>query len=546
MNLPRTISALSMLLLPTAAFAQDGGTGGPPFISEVRIDQSGGDDDEYFELIGAPNSSLDGVFYIVIGDGSGGSGTIEHITDLTGSSLGADGRFVAAEASFTLGIADLTTSLNFENGDNVTHLLVLGSTASVGDDLDTNDDGILDLTPWFGALDGIALIEENNPPSGTEYHYGGYAGVVDTVGPDGAFVPAHAFECSSGWAAGEFGPVGLTDTPGEPNPCAGVAQLNELRVDQGGGDDDEYFELAGPAGWSLDGLTYLVIGDSSGGMSGVIENATDLTGLAIGPSGYFVAAEGTFTLGTADLTTSLNFENGDNVTHFLVEGFSGAVGDDLDLDDDGVLDITPWMAVGSGVALIEELNPPTGTEFHYGTDLGLPILGPDGSFVPAQALLCPDGWRIGAFTLGATDTPGADNFCDAVTMEFCTPGEPNSVSATGSFITMSGSGSVGGNDNALVINDTPDFFGLFVQADMTMPATMSPIGGNVCISGTVERMNMILLPIGNTATLPLDFEGTGVESSTTAGVTSYYQWFHRDMTAGGGNYSSGLAVTWAP
>ena len=99
--------------------------------------------------------------------------------------------------------------------------------------------------------------------------------------------------------------------------------------------DDEYFELWGPAASSLDTYTYVVIGDGSTG-SGTVEAVVNLAGNSIGLTGIFVAAESTFTLGSADLTTDLAFENSDNVTHLLVEGFTGAAGDDLDTDDDGV------------------------------------------------------------------------------------------------------------------------------------------------------------------------------------------------------------------
>ncbi|MCW8984631.1 MAG: hypothetical protein OQK55_04765, partial [Thermoanaerobaculales bacterium] len=78
------------------------------------------------------------------------------------------------------------------------------------------------------------------------------------------------------------------------------AVISEVRIDQPSTDIDEYFELAGASGTSLTGLTYLVIGDGTGG-SGTIEAVVDLTGLSIPPSGYFVAAEGTFILGAADL-----------------------------------------------------------------------------------------------------------------------------------------------------------------------------------------------------------------------------------------------------
>ncbi len=192
--------------------------------------------------------------------------------------------------------------------------------------------------------------------------------------------------------------------------ASGQIVINEIRIDQPGTDIDEYFELLGPALAPLTGLTYLVIGDGTGG-SGTIENVTDLNAESLDAFGFFVAAESTFTLGTANLTTTVNFENSDNVTHMLVSGFTGANGDDLDTDDDGVLDVTPWTSIVDVVALIEEANPPTGTEFHYGG----PICGPDGSFTPGHFFRETNGgglihFAVGAFDpTGGQDTPGAAN-----------------------------------------------------------------------------------------------------------------------------------------
>ncbi|HKB16248.1 MAG TPA: hypothetical protein VKF62_09280 [Planctomycetota bacterium] len=204
------------------------------------------------------------------------------------------------------------------------------------------------------------------------------------------------------------------------SPLSAQVVINEIRIDQAGTDNDEFFELAGPPGASLDGLTYIVIGDGSAG-SGVIEEATSLDGLEISGTGFFVAAESTFTLATADLTTSLNFENDDNVTHLLVSGFTGSVGQDLDPNNDGVLDLTPWTAVLDRVAVIMSPNPPSGTEWHYGP----PTVGPDLGFVPGAVYRFPDGasnlssWNIADFddpTL--LDTPGDPNFSGEMLFEF--------------------------------------------------------------------------------------------------------------------------------
>ncbi|UCD74132.1 MAG: lamin tail domain-containing protein, partial [Phycisphaerales bacterium] len=188
--------------------------------------------------------------------------------------------------------------------------------------------------------------------------------------------------------------------------------INELRIDQSGDDLDEYFELAGTPGTFLDGLTYLVLGDDVNASSGIVEAVVPLDGYDLDADGLFLVGEETLSLAIADLVTDLNFENSDNVTHLLVEGFSGALGDDLDTNDDGVLDILPWTSVLDAIGLLEsDEQPPVGTEWAYGAHLGFEDIGPDGPYVPGQAYRCdPDGyWVVGQFDLGQTDRPGEVN-----------------------------------------------------------------------------------------------------------------------------------------
>lgn len=195
-------------------------------INEIRIDQTGADNDEYFELAGPPLTDLSPYTYLVIGDGAGGSGVIEVVVPLTGQAINALGFFLVTEATFGAGAITGTPDLilpganplNFENNDNLTHLLVEGFTGANADDLDTNDDGVLDVTPWTSIVDLIALVLEPNPPTGTEYHYG-----PPEIGPDGLFVPGHVFRCPDGsgaWQIGPFDPTGGQDTSGAPNACS--------------------------------------------------------------------------------------------------------------------------------------------------------------------------------------------------------------------------------------------------------------------------------------------------------------------------------------
>jgi hypothetical protein len=295
--------------------------------------------------------------------------------------------------------------------------------------------------------------------------------------------------------------------------------INEIRIDQPSTDNDEYFELAGPPGASLAGLTYLVIGDGAAAAgSGVIEVVVDLTGQTIPASGFFVAAEGTFTLGTANLTTSLNFENTDNFTHFLVQGFTGIDGQDLDTNDDGVLDVTPWTAIVDRIALIVQQNPPTTTEFHYGP----PTVGPDGTFVPGHVFRSPDGtgaFQIGAFDpVGGADTPGEANAPDiepplAVTIaEIQGPGDASPL--VGRAVTTTGvvTGDFQGNNQlrGFFIQD-PSGDGDALSSDGIF--VFNPEGTNAGVGDVVEVTGIVQEFFGMT-------EITSVSNVTITGTST--------------------------
>jgi hypothetical protein len=396
-------------------------------INEIRIDQPGADLDEYVELAGPPGLSLDGVTYLVIGDNElvtppGQNGGVEAIVNLSGKSIGRDGLFVFGEPTLVLGTPDLAISLNFEQGDNVTHMLVTGFSGSLNQDLDTNNDGVLDITPWTSVLCSVSLVQ-NASPNGLSSEFF-YSSTV--VGPDNGATPSQVWRCSDTleWTIGQFDPVASTDTVGAPNPdCESTRPqalvLNEIRIDQTSDDVDHYVELAADPGTSLNGVFIVVLGDSPTGVngSGVVDAVVDLSGNGVGVSGFFLVAEDTDTFGASpNLQASLNFENSDTLSFFLVRDFTGVVDDDLDMDDDGVLDVTPWTEIIDSIALIENPNPPSGTgnEWAYGDA----TVGPDGPFVPGHVYRCsPDGtWKVGQFDpVGGQDTPGAENTsCDFV------------------------------------------------------------------------------------------------------------------------------------
>ena len=200
--------------------------------------------------------------------------------------------------------------------------------------------------------------------------------------------------------------------------ASAAVTINEFRVDHVGADTNEYFELHGTPGESLNGLTYIVIGDIPGGgafTTGGIEVAIPLDGFQIGADGFFLALESIFVgpaSSSADLTIDLNFENSDNMSHILVSGFTGLDGDLVDSDQDGILDaVLPWASIVDGLALEELQNS---TEADYSAQLGIPLMPASVSGESIQHVYrSVDGagvWNAGNVELGAqAETIGRSN-----------------------------------------------------------------------------------------------------------------------------------------
>ena len=213
-----------------AALALGDGTK-QPWISELRVDQQGADTDEYVEIAGTPGASLAGVWILAIGDGGSDiGGVVEMAINLSAWSLGTNGYLVARESSFgttvfggrTLSVASGATdavigsgdSMNLENADNVTYMLVQGFTGAVGTDLDTDNDGTLDATPWATLLDSVAFMRSG---SKEPVYADVRVGPIDLSGTSG--MPPHAWRAESGWQVGGYGSWDL-DTPGAPAQAA--------------------------------------------------------------------------------------------------------------------------------------------------------------------------------------------------------------------------------------------------------------------------------------------------------------------------------------
>ena len=426
----RTNFIAGLLLATTsAAFAQN--------LNEIRVQQTGIDTQIYAEIKGVAGTDLSTYSLIVIGNDDyatapAQNGYIESAIQLSGL-IPASGYYVVAEPTYSLTTPNLFSFLDFQADNNKTFMLVKDFTGGVGSFVDLNFDGVLDTTYWSSISSSVAFVAsaEQTGTLASDFVYS-----TTKVGPDGGFFPSMAKRCedTGAWTIG-FAEVSATsDTPGVANPVCStsnvVVQLNELRIDQQGTDNDEFAELSGQPGADLSSLTYIVIGDGTAAQkSGVIECIMPLTGKTMPANGLFLitnkngASQDGIAFGKAgDLqSATMVFENSDNVTHLIVRNFTGTLAQDLDTNDDGALDISPWGSVVDGLAVCNTTAAaPVTSEWWYTpvNEAGfvIPRTAPDTIYPGTMFYRCsPQGaWKLGFFDpvlAGSAnlDSPGAVN-----------------------------------------------------------------------------------------------------------------------------------------
>lgn len=199
--------------------------------------------------------------------------------------------------------------------------------------------------------------------------------------------------------------------------------INEFVVNDTGGDDREFVEICGPAGFDLTGYSIVVL-EGEGGGTGLIDRNFMLTG-TISASGFYVLGDAAV---SPDQVKGDTIENGGG-TILLVQGFSGSLGQDLDADDDGNAD-GPFP--GQIVDLIGTGRPSQGDFTYYGAQQLGPDTGNGGTsdFDVAGGARCGDcDGTWGFICLGGTEPtdPGCDtsNGFNPYVVEYSTPGQSN-------------------------------------------------------------------------------------------------------------------------
>jgi hypothetical protein len=228
--------------------------------------------------------------------------------------------------------------------------------------------------------------------------------------PDGSNV----FDPSSEWdgyASDTFEGLGThTASCGPVGPLA--PKINEFSASTVG-TDVEYIEIYADPDTDYSAYTVLEIeGDGTG--AGVVDEVIPVG--TTDSAGFWLVSL------PADA-----LENG-TISLLLVKNFSGALNIDLDTNNDGIFDVTPWNEITDSVAVTDS----GASDFTY----GLPVLGPnyDGlsSFAPGGASRIPDGFDTDAATdwvrndFDLAGIPGFDG-TPIVGEAYNTPGAPNQV-----------------------------------------------------------------------------------------------------------------------
>jgi len=298
-----SILALMISLVP---FSQTVSASTSIFINEIHYDNSGTDTGEAVEIAGPAGTDLTG-WSLVLYNGS--NGTVYDTTAFAGTITDQGGGFGVVVANYPSnglqnGSPDGVALVN-SVGNVIQFLSYEGTFVAMGGPAD----GMTSVDIGVAESSGTAIGESLQlTGSGTTYSDFSWTGPsADTFG---------AINTGQSFSSG----------PADP-------KINEFVFNHTGSDTEAFIEVFGSSSTDYSTFTVLEIeGDSSG--AGTIDAVLPVS--STDASGFWTDPE--------------DAENG-TVTLLLVEGFSGSAGNDIDTDNDGILDSTPWTRIVDDVAV---------------------------------------------------------------------------------------------------------------------------------------------------------------------------------------------------
>lgn len=335
---------------------------------------------QYIELKGEPGKTIEKTWLLVIDGDEDSEGRVDYALDLNGVAVGANGLVMIKNADeYNDVVPPETTVINeplirtydpdvdgeeYEDGllehDAVTYALVTSDKAfSIGDDLDTDNNGELELPEGAEIIDSVGSLD-----GGDGFVYSGVVLSQSASDPDAAtrFRDSEAPNSLAAWANGDIFedpekddaelaaeliydtleassnlPPKAALTPGSENfREAPFVLLNEI-VTVG----DKYIELLSNPSQNLESIFIVLISDSTGTVASSMAPGSEKAG----ESGLTVVSDTGTVIDAGSALTSLKADLGSlsdsGASVILVYSPESAVsaGDDLDSDDDGKLDL---------------------------------------------------------------------------------------------------------------------------------------------------------------------------------------------------------------
>ena len=325
-----------------------------PMINEFVADHVGADVNEYIEIFGNPDTNYSTLSVIQLEGDSSLQGRVDSI-----HAVGT----TDANGYWTTGF--LNSQL--ENG-TMSLLLVEAFSGSINNDLDTDNDGVLDVTPWIRIVDAIAIHDGD---IGDLTYTGVYTNAVLTPNYDGFSArPGGASRIPNGvntfsasdWVRNDYDRAGLPGFPGTPIPgeayntpgainqaVASPARdlvINEIDYNQPGSDTAEFIEIYNADTVAANLLAYTV--RLVNGADDSVYQSIALPDFDLAAGAYFVICGNAANVMNCDLDVSPNVDLIQNGAPDAVAlTLSNEIVDVVSYDGD----TSPPYVEGSGVGL---------------------------------------------------------------------------------------------------------------------------------------------------------------------------------------------------
>jgi hypothetical protein len=185
-------------------------------INEFVLNHVGTDTNEFIELFGNPNESFSTLTILQVEGEGTGIGLVDTID--AGGTANATGFWTTA-----------FFGNRWENG-TLSLLLVSGFTGAVGNDLDTDNNGTFDITPWTSIVDSIAINDgtAGDITYGTTTLNNSFDGGTLSVGGASRIPNGVDTDATTDWMRNDFDGFGIPGFTGTPAVGEAVNTPNDF------------------------------------------------------------------------------------------------------------------------------------------------------------------------------------------------------------------------------------------------------------------------------------------------------------------------------